>query len=103
MTQLATAAQEPEQGAWGDVLRDSRAPRTPLIGRRGGESRGLHHVEIIEQTDPHHAGQDMQPAIEARAMKSGGVGHPVGKPDAEDDGEHHAGRDGALDGVERMH
>ena len=45
---------------------DAGAARTALVGGRGGQARGLHRIEVVQQTDPKNAGDDVQPAGQAR-------------------------------------
>src|SRR6266404_1189127 len=76
----------------------SQAP-TPR-GRKPGR---LDDVEIVQETDPRDAGDDVQPPVQTAPVKTGTHSAGHAEPNADDDREHHTGRDGALDGIERMH
>ena len=91
------APAEPQQRARRDVLADACAARTALVGRRRGERRNLHEVEVVEQADP------LMPASTcSQMMKLGTLNAMVpsrGSDDERDhDREHDSGNDGAFDG-----
>ena len=89
---------EPEQGAWGDVLADAGAARAALVGRRNGQTGNLHHVEVVQQADPHDAENDVQPARQAQFVERRGR-----NGERQQQRKHETGRDGPANGVEWIH
>jgi hypothetical protein len=54
---------KPQQGARCDVFVDAGAARAALVRGGRGHGRGLHRIEVVQQADPEHAGDDVQPAV----------------------------------------
>src|SRR5438067_5554353 len=61
---------EPEQRPRGHILRDARPARPPLVGGGIRERRSLRHVEVVEQADPEHAGDDVKPARQTELVEA---------------------------------
>ena len=68
-SQVITAAQRfPEERGRRDIFDDAGSARATLVGGGGREAGRLHNVEVIEQPDPEHARDDMDPAGERRGF-----------------------------------
>ena len=52
-------------------LRDAGAARSALVRGSDAKPGDLHDVEVLEQADPHDAGEDVQPAREPELVEPG--------------------------------
>src|SRR5690606_8676719 len=88
---------KPQQCQRCDVFRYPGPTGTAFVRSRIGQAGDLYGVEVIQQTDPHDAGQIMQPARQREFVP------PRAEQGGNSDCDNEACGNRALNGIQRIH